>query len=58
MVKVKVNGSEYDATVGGMLVMVEKTFSRDIGKIFCNGEEYNLYVSKQGKLVVNKPVKQ
>jgi len=57
MVKVKINDIEYDSSVSGIIVTVEKTFSRDIGKFFVNGEEYNIYVSKQGKLVVNKPTK-
>jgi hypothetical protein len=57
MVKVKINDIEYDSSVTPVIVTVDKTFSRDIGKFFVNGEEYNIYVSKQGKLVVNKPTK-
>ena len=57
MVKVKINDIEYDSSVTPVIVTVDKTFSRDIGKFFVNGEAYNIYVSKQGKLVVNKPTK-
>lgn len=55
MVKLKYDGKEIEVSATPIILMVEKTFSQHVFTFIVNGEEYKGYVSKGGKLVVNKP---
>jgi len=54
MVKVKFDDKEYEVTSTPIYVMVDKTYSKQVFIFTVNGEEYKGYISKGGKLVINK----
>ena len=55
MIKVKVGETEYEVTSTPIYITAENTFSKQVFIFYINGEIYNGYISKAGKLVVNKP---
>lgn len=55
--KVKIGETEHEATVTPIYITADKTYSKQVAIFYINGEEYVAFISKGGKLVVNKPQK-